>query len=274
MNKTYFFMAGLPRAGSTLLKSILNQNPEIHCSPISPVLELMYHNQQYFLTSEQALAYPKPEQEKLIISNLIEQFYGDREESVVIDHCRAWVNNLERIKPYITENPKILCPVRDVLEILTSFITMIHRNENKVSFIDRELIKANIPVTDDNRCDFLMSPIGIVDQSLWAFSEGYRKCDGKYFYNIEYEDLTNDPEKTLKGIYNYLELDYYEHDLNRIENKYRELDAQIWGLDDMHKVRKELKKVSPKPQEVLSDYVLDKYSNREFWNQKHRTFLL
>ena len=78
----------------------------------------------------------------------------------------------------------------------------------------------------------------------------------------------------MKGIYNYLELDYYEHDLNRIENKYRELDAQIWGLDDMHKVRKELKKVSPKPQEVLSDYVLDKYSNREFWNQKHRTFLL
>jgi len=119
MNKTYFFMAGLPRAGSTLLKSILNQNPEIHCSPISPVLELVYYNQQYFLTSEQALAYPKPKQEKLIISSLIDQFYTDREEKIVIDHCRAWVNNLERIKPYITENPKILCPVRDILEILT-----------------------------------------------------------------------------------------------------------------------------------------------------------
>jgi sulfotransferase len=267
-------MAGLPRSGSTLLKSILNQNPKIHCSPISPILELIYYNQQYFLTSEQALAYPKPEQEHLIISNIINQFYSDRKEEIVIDHCRAWVNNLERIKPYITEKPKILCPVRDVLEILTSFITMIHRNRDQVSFIDKALIEKNILLTDDNRCDLLMCPVGIVDQSLWAFKEGYRKGDGQYFYNIEYEDLINEPEKTLKGIYDYLELDYFSHDFKKIENRHRERDAEIWGLSDMHDVRKELKKTSPKPEEVLSDYVLNKYSSREFWRQKHRTFLL
>jgi len=274
MSKTYFFMAGLPRSGSTLLKSILNQNPKIHCSPISPILELIYYNQQYFLTSEQALAYPKPEQEHLIISNIINHFYSDRKEEIVIDHCRAWVNNLERIKPYITEKPKILCPVRDVLEILTSFITMIHRNKDQVSFIDKALIEKNIPLTDDNRCDFLMCPVGIVDQSLWAFKEGYRKGDGQYFYNIEYEDLINEPEKTLKGIYDYLELDYFSHDFKKIENRHRERDTEIWGLSDMHDVRKELKKTSSKPEDVLSDYVLNKYSSREFWRQKHRTFLL
>ena len=39
--KTYFFMAGLPRAGATLLQAILNQNPDIHTGPESPVCGLI-----------------------------------------------------------------------------------------------------------------------------------------------------------------------------------------------------------------------------------------
>ena len=39
--KTYYFMAGLPRAGSTLLSAILNQNPRIYSGPSSPVTSIM-----------------------------------------------------------------------------------------------------------------------------------------------------------------------------------------------------------------------------------------
>ena len=58
--KNYYFMAGLPRSGSTLLKSILEQNPNVYASPISPVMELMYWTEDYFKRSEQYQAYPKP----------------------------------------------------------------------------------------------------------------------------------------------------------------------------------------------------------------------
>jgi hypothetical protein len=34
-DKKFFFMAGLPRSGGTLLSSILNQNPDIYVSPQS-----------------------------------------------------------------------------------------------------------------------------------------------------------------------------------------------------------------------------------------------
>ena len=34
-NKKFYFMAGLPRSGGTLLSSILNQNPNIYVSPQS-----------------------------------------------------------------------------------------------------------------------------------------------------------------------------------------------------------------------------------------------
>ena len=61
-------MAGLPRAGSTLLKSIIDQNPNVHTEPVSPVMELMYHTEQYFKQSEQYIGYPKP---KMLIKLLV-----------------------------------------------------------------------------------------------------------------------------------------------------------------------------------------------------------
>ena len=163
-------MAGLPRSGSTLLKSLIDQNPNIHTNPVSPVMELMYYNEEYFKTSEQYKAYPKPENAYKIISSLIDHYYEERPESIIIDHCRAWSNNIERIKTYITPNPKIICPVRDVVEVLTSFITMIHRNPDEVSFVDQALMDGGFTVDDDNRCQYLMGPDGIVQNSSVAFS--------------------------------------------------------------------------------------------------------
>ena len=81
--KQYFFMSGLPRSGSTLLGALLNQHPQLHCGAISPVLEIMYHTEQYFLTSEQYLAYPKPDQAKKIISSVIDNFYSDIDKPYV-----------------------------------------------------------------------------------------------------------------------------------------------------------------------------------------------
>lgn len=267
MHKTYFFESGLPRSGSTLLSAILNQNPDLHCGAISPVLEIMYYTEQYFEGSEQALAYPKPQQHHKIISSAIENYYGDREEKYIVDKCRAWTNNVDRIQKYITKTPKILCPVRDVLEILASFIQMVHRNPNQVSFIDKALLEQGYELTDDNRCDYLMCPVGIVDQSLYAFGEGIKKGCEKYMHIIEYNDLVNRPEETMRKVYQFLEIPEYKHDFGNVSHKYRERDNEIYGLSDMHEVRKQVKRTSKRPEEVLSDYVLNKYSGMEFWRK-------
>jgi len=265
MKHTYHFMAGLPRSGSTLLKSILNQNPDIHTEPVSPIVELMYWNEHYFTDSEQYLAYPKPKSAYKVISSIIDNYYEDVEKKVVIDHCRAWSNNIERIITYITPKPKIICPVRDVLEILTSFITMIHRNKDQVSFIDQNLIEKGLETTDDNRCDFLMSKEGIVEQALWAQSQAFiRRDNEKYLHLVDYNDLLSQPDVELKKIYDFLELDFYSHDFDFIENPHRETEYQ-WNLKDMHSVRSKLEKKSKRPEEVLSDYVLNKYSKLEYW---------
>ena len=40
-NKQLFFLVALPRSGNTLFTSIINQNPEIVCTPNSITLEIM-----------------------------------------------------------------------------------------------------------------------------------------------------------------------------------------------------------------------------------------
>jgi len=265
-------MAGLPRSGSTLLKSILDQNPNLHTNPVSPVMELMYHTEEYFKKSEQYLAYEKPKNAHKIIKSYIENYYYEREEDIIIDHCRSWPNNIERIKTYITPNPKIICPVRDILEILTSFIDMIHRNSDQTSFIDEHLMEKGFTVDDDNRCKYLMSDDGIVEQSLWSLSQAFIKNDTKHLLLVEYNDLVNSPEETFKRIYEFLELDYYSHDFMRIENTHREKEDQ-WSLKDMHYVRQKLQKTSKTPEKVLSSHILNKYSKLEYWKYPDSLYL-
>lgn len=266
MSKTYFFMSGLPRSGSTLLGALLNQHPQIHCGAISPVLELMYYNEQYFLSSEQFKAYPKPASAQKIVSSVIDNFYHDIDKPYVVDKCRAWPNNVDRIKQYITDNVKIICPVRPVLEILTSFISLIHRNPEEVSYVDKDLINMGLELTDDNRCDLLMSANGIVDQSLYALSKGIANCHQQHLLLVEYDHLALDTENTMNKIYNWLGIDDYRHDLKNIENKYRE-DDSVYDLKDMHEVRAVVGKISQPPNQVLSKRTIEKYQGMDFWRK-------
>ena len=158
MSKIFYFMAGLPRAGSTLLSSILNQNSRFYSGPSSPVLSTMYTVENHLLNDELFNGYPKPEQAKQIISSIPFQFYSDRKEEIIIDKNRAWTGRVPYIEGYLEQKAKIIIPVRDIDEILTSMIMMIRRNPYKegnprINFIDEQLVKLNIPLTDDNRCE-------------------------------------------------------------------------------------------------------------------------
>jgi len=178
MNKTFYFMAGLPRSGSTLLSSILNQNPRFYSGPSSPVLGAMFALENNFTSNELYEGYPKPEQVNNIIGSVIENFYSDISNPIVIDKNRAWTARVPYIEGYIKQQAKIIVPVRSVDEILASMLTMIHRNpfqegQARINFVDEQLVKNNIPINDTNRCYHLLNPGGIVYDSLDAIMRGF-----------------------------------------------------------------------------------------------------
>ena len=266
-------MAGLPRSGSTVLSAILNQNPRFYSGPSSPVLSTMYAVENHLANDELFHGYPKPEQAKNIISSIIHQFYDDIQKPVVIDKNRAWTGRVPYIEGYIGQQAKIICPVRDIDEILTSMIMMIRRNpyqegQPKINFIDEQLVKQNIPLSDDNRCEYIAGPNGILGQSLNAIVEGLKQGFSNRIHFVEYCDIINNPEETLSKLYEFLGEEYYEHTFEGLENKNQERDLITYGLADMHKVHSKLESTASNPKEILSQTILDRCNNMDIWRQK------
>ena len=136
----------------------------------------------------------------------------------------------------------------------------------KLNFLDDMLVKSGQPLTDENRCDTLCGPMGIVGQSAQGIREMLMNNREKQLHLIEYDDLVNDPETTMKKVYDYLGEEYYKkHDFKNLVNLHQENDSGVYGFADMHQVRKELKKVSKKPSELLPESIVTKYKNQEFW---------
>jgi len=265
-------MAGLPRSGSTVLSAILNQNPRFYSGPSSPVLSTMYSVENHLANDELFNSYPKPEQVKNIISSIIHQFYTDVETPVVIDKNRAWTARVPYIEGYIGQQAKIICPVRDIDEILTSMIMMIRRNpyqegQRRINFIDEQLVKLNIPLSDDNRCEYIAGPQGILGQSLNAIVEGFKQGFGDRIHFVEYKDLVDKPEETLNKLYEFLGEEPYEHTFDNLQNQNREQDLKTYGLSDMHQVHSKLESTAPSPSEVLSESVLKKCKGMDIWRQ-------
>lgn len=268
--KKFYFLSGLPRSGSTLLSSILNQNPEIYSGPNSPVCGMMFNLERSIIASEQYRAYPKPEVMPETIMGVLKNYYSDRQESFIIDKSREWSiqEHFNVLLRNMSENPKVILCVRDITDILASFIYMIHQNPETPSFIDQEIqarqeFNFYRPI-DDIRCDHLMRPKGLIDNALYGIAFAMLPENKEYFHIVEYEDLIKNTEKTINGIYEFLDIKSYDHDFNNIINTVPE-DDRIYGLQGLHDVRKSISKRNINPYEILSPYVINKYSGLEFW---------
>jgi len=267
-------MAGLPRSGSTLLSTLLNQNPRIYSGPSSPVLGTIYATHDSFISNELYTGYPKPNQVNEIIGSVIEHWYSDIDKPVVIDKNRAWCARVPFIEGYIKQEAKIIVPVRRVDEILASILTMIKRNpfqdgQPRINFVDEYLVKNNTPINDENRCQHLLNPDGIVWESLNATKLGVDEGYGDKFHYVDYNDLITDPQGQLNQIYEFLGEDSFEHTFDNLSNDHREDDLTTYGLGDMHKVHKKIQKKSQDPNSIIPDSIIELYNKNkktlEFW---------
>ena len=270
--KTFHFMAGLPRSGSTLISSILNQNPEIHSGPNSPICGMLYNLERNIITSEQWMAYPKPQVMKQTIFGVLESYYSDRAESIIFDKNREYASKpyfdtLLRIMP---SEPRVILPVRSIPDILASFISLAHSSEQE-SFIDRDMkisgFGSQYKSLDENRCDFLMREGGIIDNCLRGVHNAVFGSNPQCFHLVEYEDFLLDPQGETEKIYDFIGVAPYAHDFNNIENRFKEND-HVHGLDGMHDVRRTISKREIDIKDMLTEQTQDRYSGAEFWRDK------
>ena len=159
--------------------------------------------------------------------------------------------------------PKILVTYRPILEILASFVKLAEQYPES-NFIDRCMVKEEFPPLyyrplNDARCDWLMRPRGGIEinNSLFKNIIIYKE----WFHLITYEDLSLKPKETIAQVYDFLNIEHYQHDFQNIPQHNNSEDKEEFGIPTLHTIRPQISKSLTNPKDVLSDYVIQKYSN-------------
>jgi sulfotransferase len=228
MYKKMFFISGLPRSGSTLLSEILSQNKDFHTEGLSSMCQLMWdiHYSSEFLIKENLFANNKFYLKNEIIDFIVKSYYKDIKNKYIFDKNRAWTlnNNFNLITEYLEKDPKIIVMIRDVEEIIKSFVYL-YNVSNRDEEIEKIIFLEN--------SEPLMIPLkGVLE------AKNNKKNN---FYFLDYNVFIKNPKNSLKEIYNFLEVPYFDHDFFNIVDRKIENDI-FYNLNNLHEVRKTINK--------------------------------
>lgn len=221
----FIALSGLPRTGSTLLTSILSQNPDIHAEGNSAVCQLMW-DMQFVCENhcrEQLKANDREKTKYDMVSIVPHVYYKNITSSIVVDKSRAWTlpNNVNLLKNYINDNIKIIVLERPLIEIVKSLVSLNIENGLKPSF------------------DMLYNEEPIL-RSLRGIKSAKKNNNGEFIF-ITYDDLIQDAENTINNIYNFCDIPKFNHNYTKIVNIHPEND-EAYGLLNVHTVRETISK--------------------------------
>jgi len=260
-NHTIHFISGLPRSGSTLLCNILAQNPDIHTTPTSACHEALFvlrnswgewieHNAAKSLADEANL-------QRVLNATL--NAYHDTDRPVIIDKGRGWLSLLELAEFALGRKAKVIVPVRGIPQILASF-EKLHRKTAHAKRDQGDYFQAQ---TVEGRTQFLLDGSQVLGLAYNRLRDALARGLSDRLHLVEFDDLTHDPEATLKGIYEFLELPAFDHDFANVE-QYTFEDDSVHGLP-LHSIRKEVKPIKDDSHTVLGAALCKQYNGTEFW---------
>jgi sulfotransferase len=230
--KQQHFISGLPRSGSTLLASLLSQNPKFYtdiASPVNAIVEAHLHTDTFGFN--QILT---PAKTKELIKNTFDVMYGDNDKEIIFDTNRCWSGKLEVLHDIFPE-AKVICCVRDIKSILNSFEHIYRQNP----YQSNSSLYGPDNVSVYTRSQSLLSAGGVLGVGLNNLKQGIHSAHKDMLYIVEYDDLVEDTEAVLESIYELLGFEPFEHDLNNVKNieNTKVVDDNLL-LPNLHTVRK------------------------------------
>lgn len=250
-----FGLSGLPRSGSTLLGSILNQNPLVNATPTSPLYPLLVNTCETFRSLDIQHTYDTSVQKK-IYHDIVKAFHPDeRECPIVFQKHRGWPRFVDAFREFVDPEPRIVCTIRPIAEVIASYITL--ANDDPDNFIDAHLRKDDIEVTNEARAFLLWTKY--LNTPYECMTIGL-KMHRESLLLVEYDDLAFSPERTIQRIYDFCELEPFEHNFNDVSNTCAEAKDEAWGLKNLHTIRPTVRKASVDPLCYLPQAAIDYFS--------------
>tara|TARA_A100000172_G_C3033044_1_gene107422 strand:+ start:442 stop:1269 length:828 start_codon:yes stop_codon:yes gene_type:complete len=265
------FNSSMPRACSTLLQNIFNQNPEFYATPTDGLIELINGAQKRYSTV--------PEFKAAVDQGAIKdawikfcrhgahgyiQSLSDKPNVVI--KGRGWKGNIDWANMIFGCELNILIMVRDMKSILASF-EKLHRSEPEKASVwyNPDEFRGT---TVQKRIDmYIKNEPLVLDIDRLEELLCHSKLSEKIMF-IRAEDLTSFPDVIMNEIYSKLHVKAFKHDFDNIEQTTHENDI-IHGMGDLHTIRKKVTPLVDDSEEILGKSLCDWIDNEYSWYQEY-----
>ena len=256
-SKQLFFLVAQPRSGNTLFTSIMNQNPEIACTPNSITLEIM---KDLFLLKQTDVFQNYPDHKSLdnVLDVVYDNYYKDWPQPIIIDRGPVMTKgNFALMQKHFKQPFKCIVLLRDVLDVLASYIKWY--TENPDAFVNKYNLK-----NDEEKLSMVMNKDGAVAKDLEAIKNAFNYPDICHF--VKYDDLVAQPEQEIRKVYQFMGLPYFNHrfeNLQQVEVNGMKYDDTIVGKN-MHNIRSVVRKVHNPYIDKIPERIRQKYEHIRF----------
>jgi sulfotransferase len=256
-NKQLFFLVALPRSGNTLFTSIINQNPEIVCTPNSITLEIM---KDLFLLKQTDVFLNYQDHDSLdnVLDSVFDNYYKDWPQQYIIDRGPVMTpGNLMLMQKHYRRPFKCIVILRDLMDVLASYMKWYKNNPD--AFPNRYNLN-----TDDEKLGMIMNKDGAVAKDLEAIKNAFNYPDICHF--VKYDDLISRPEQEMRKIYQFIGLPYYNHQFQNL----KQINVNGIGYDDkvvgknMHTIRTTVRKEINPYLDQIPERIRQKYGHIRF----------
>ena len=234
--KKIFYQSSMPRSGSSLLQNLIGQNPDFYVTPTSGLLELIYAARANYTHSPEFKAQDADLMKEAFLgfcrSGMQGYFDSITDKKYVMDKSRGWgihYNLLNQINP----NPKIVCIVRDLRDVVASMEKNYRKNQHLSDDITNHSSMKGTSI--GKRVDIWLAsqPVGLaIERVQEIINQGIHKN----MCFIRYEDLILFPQRTMDVIYKFLEVDSFKHDFDNIPQLTKE-DDSVYGIYGDHQIK-------------------------------------
>jgi sulfotransferase len=256
MNKIVF-TAGLPRAGSTLLGAILNQNPRFSAgitNPLAPCIRSVIKETSTRLGNRQVCDI---ETRKRMVKSLIEMYHEEDSAEVIFNHNRTWPLALNIVKD-IYPDAKLILLVRDLGWILDSFEILLRKNPYVYSRLFDNLETDTVYA----RCESLLKEKGTVGFAYDCVKQAITSEFSKDIMIIDYDSFVSNPKLAIENLYNFIDEPLFEHDFENVESSFDEYDEDL-SAPGLHTVKRRVEFVPRKS--IIPPDVWLSVEGKEVW---------
>ena len=257
--RRFHFISGLPRAGTTLLAAILNQNPRFRAGMTSPLADIMGVVMAEASSKNDFSFDVSDEQRVALLRGLVDSFYsGQADAGVIFDTSRLWCSRMQLLGALLP-GAKVIACVRHLPWVLDSMERLVRSQPVGVS----KVFRFDTNTTMYSRVEALTDPRGMVGFAFQATKDAfYGQYAPGHLLLLTYESLARNPQAAMRAVYQFIGEPWFEHDFEHLAYDADEFDARV-GMPGLHTVRPKVEpveRISVLPREIFT-----RFANESFW---------